>query len=121
MWIEEEVKPGNLSNGTVMAYQGAVGRIKQFPIGSRKLKTVTSEHLQMFFDLLSFGGTNADGTKVKPISKGYMRQFSAVMQGAFRFAVFPKRLIRFGHCTSCLFDNSSVKLCKARHAVPFVP
>ena len=37
-----------------MAYQGAVGRIKQFPIGSRKLKTVTSEHLQAFFDLLSF-------------------------------------------------------------------
>lgn len=33
--------------------------------------------------------------KVKPISKGYMRQFSAVMQGAFRFAVFPKRLITF--------------------------
>ena len=29
--------------------------------------------------------------------------------------------IRFGHCTSCLFDNSSVKLCKTRHAVPFVP
>ena len=29
--------------------------------------------------------------------------------------------IRFRHCTSCLFDNSSVKLCKARHAVPFVP
>lgn len=95
MWIEEEVKPGNLSNGTVMAYQGAVGRIKQFPIGSRKLKTVTTEHLQTFFDLLSFGGTNADGTEVKPISKGYMRQFSAVMQGAFRFAVFPKRLLTF--------------------------
>ena len=87
MWIEEEVKPGNLSNGTVMAYQGAVGRIKQFPIGSRKLKTVTSEHLQAFFDLLSFGGANADGTEVKPISKGYMRQFSAVMQGALRIAV----------------------------------
>lgn len=45
MWIEEEVKPGNLSNGTVMAYQGAAGRIKQFPIGSRKLKSITSEHL----------------------------------------------------------------------------
>ena len=95
MWIEEEVKPGNLSNGTVMAYQGAVGRIKQFPIGSRKLKTVASEHLQAFFDLLAFGGTNTDGTEVNPISKGYMRQFSAVMQGAFRFAVFPKRLLTF--------------------------
>ena len=26
--------------------------------------------------------------------------------------------IRFGQCTSCLFDNSSVKLCK--HDTPFV-
>ena len=53
---KQEVKPGNLSNGTVMAYQGTEGRIKQIPVGSRKLKTVTSEHLQTFFDLLSFKG-----------------------------------------------------------------
>ena len=26
-WVEEELKPGNLSNGTVMAYQGTVNRI----------------------------------------------------------------------------------------------
>ena len=95
MWIEEEVKPGNLSNGTVTVYQVAVGRIKRFPIGSRKLNTVTPEHLQAFFDLLSFGGIGADGTKVKPIGKGYMLHFSAVLQGAFRFAVFPKRLLTF--------------------------
>ena len=56
MWVEEELKPGSLSNGTVSAYQGTVGRIKQFPIGERKLKTVTPEHLQSFLDLLSFGG-----------------------------------------------------------------
>ena len=41
LWVEEELKPGNLSNGTVMAYQGTVSRIKQHPIGSRKLKSVT--------------------------------------------------------------------------------
>ena len=28
MWIDEEVKPGNLSNGTVMAYEGTIRRIK---------------------------------------------------------------------------------------------
>ena len=95
MWVEEELKPGSLSNGTVSAYQGTVGRIKQFPIGERKLKTVTPEHLQSFLDLLSFGGMDANGKEVKPISKGYMRLFSAVLQGAFRFAVFPKRLITF--------------------------
>ena len=26
MWVEEELKPGNLSNGTVMAYMGTVNR-----------------------------------------------------------------------------------------------
>ena len=49
LWVEEELKPGNLSNGTVMAYTGTVGRIKQYPIGGRKVKTVTPEHLQAFF------------------------------------------------------------------------
>ena len=95
MWVEEELKPGNLSNGTVMSYQGTVNRIKQHPIGNRKLKTVTADHLQAYIDFLSFGGTNPDGTTAKALSKGYLRLFSAVLQGAFRFAVFPKRLITF--------------------------
>ena len=95
LWVEEELKPGNLSNGTVMSYQGTVNRIKQHPIGNRKLKTVTADHLQAYIDFLSFGGTNPDGTTAKALSKGYLRLFSAVLQGAFRFAVFPKRLIAF--------------------------
>lgn len=95
MWVEEELKPGSLSNGTVMAYQGTVNRIKQHPISNRKLKTVTADHLQAYMDFLSFGGTNPDGATAKALSKGYLRLFSAVLQGAFRFAVFPKRLITF--------------------------
>ena len=95
MWVEEELKPGNRSNGTVMAYQGTVNRIKQHPIGNRKLKSVTADHLQAYIDFLSFGGTNPDGTQAKALRKGYLRLFSAVLQGAFRFAVFPKRLISF--------------------------
>ena len=86
MWVEEELKPGNLSNGTVMSYVGTVARIKKHPIAQRKLKTVTADHLQAYMDLLSFGGKNPDGTTAK---------FSAVLQGAFRFAVFPKKLITF--------------------------
>lgn len=37
IWVEEELKPSNLSNGTVMSYMGTVSRIKTYPIGSRKL------------------------------------------------------------------------------------
>ena len=77
------------------AYTAAVKKIKKYPIGSRRLKTVIADHLQAFIDFMSYGGTNPDGTISPPMSKGYMLQFSAVLQGAFRFAVFPKRLITF--------------------------
>ena len=95
IWVEEELKPGSLSNGTVMAYIGTVNRIKQHPIGKRKLKTVTADHLQSYMDFLSFGGTNPDGSPAKAMSVGYIRLYSAVLQNSFRFAVYPKRLISF--------------------------
>ena len=44
---------------------------------------------------VGLGGTNPDGTTAKALSKGYLRLFSTVLQGAFRFAVFPKKLITF--------------------------
>ena len=90
IWVDEDLKPGNLSNGTVMAYQSVVQCIKKHPIASRKLKTITAEHLQAYIDLMSFGGTST-----KPLSKGYMRLVSAVLKRAFRFAVFPKKFIAF--------------------------
>ena len=94
MWAEEELKTGTLSNGTVENYLQAISRIKQHPVSKRKLKTVTSEHLQQFMDLLTFGGTV--GTFVsKGYSKDYIHSFSAVLQQSFRFAVFPKHLITF--------------------------
>ncbi len=45
-------------------------------------------------DLLVFGGTEGDFTS-NGFSKNYMGSYSAVLHGAFRFAVFPKQLITF--------------------------
>ena len=95
IWAEEELKTGTLSNGTVQNYLGAITNIKKHPISERKLKNVTSEHLQAFFDLLSFGGTYPDGSERKGYSKDYIRSFSAVLQQSFRFAVSPKQYITF--------------------------
>lgn len=93
IWVNEELKPGSLSNGTVTAYQGVVDRIKQSPLGKRKLKTITADHLQTFIDRLSFGWTDVNGQTTAPLSKGYIRLYVAVLQHSFRFAVFPKRLV----------------------------
>ena len=95
MWAEEELKPGPLSNGTVGNYLDTIGRIKKHPIGNRKLKTVTYEHLQAYMDFLSFGGQRPDGTTAKPLAVNSIRAYSAVLKAAFRFAVLPKRLISF--------------------------
>ena len=95
MWAEEELKVGTLSNGTVENYLGAIRCIKKHPIAERKLKSVTAEHLQTFLDLLTFGGEFPDGKVRKGYSKDYIHSFSAVLQQAFRFAVFPKQLITF--------------------------
>ena len=93
LWVEEELKPGNRQQwyGNVLSGNGQPYQTAP----DRKLKTVTADHLQAYIDFLSFGGTNPDGTTAKALSKGYLRLFSAVLQGAFRFAVFPKRLITF--------------------------
>lgn len=53
MWVEEELKPGSLSNGTVTAYEGTVSRIKKHPIGKRKLKTIKAEHLQDYMQCIA--------------------------------------------------------------------
>ena len=60
LWVEEDLKPGNLSNGTVMAYQSTAERIKKHPIADRKLKSITMEHLQAYVDYLCFGGKSPD-------------------------------------------------------------
>ena len=65
VWAEEELKTGTLSNGTVENYLGTIRNIKKHPLAERKLKNVTSEHLQSFFDLLSFGGVHPDGKERK--------------------------------------------------------
>lgn len=95
IWAEEELKPGPLSNGTVSQYLDTIRRIKKHPIGNRKLKTVTYEHLQAYMDFLNFGGKWPDGTTAKALAVNSIRAYSAVLRSAFRFAVMPKRLIAF--------------------------
>ena len=95
VWVDEELKVSSLSNNTVTLYLGVVKIIKRHPLSKRKLRTVISEHMQEFMDYLSFGGTAPDGTEAKPLSIDRIHSFSAVLQRAFRYAVFPKQYISF--------------------------
>lgn len=59
------------------------------------MRTIKADHLQEYMDFLSFDGTYPDGTPAKALCVGSIRQYSAVLQNSFRFAVFPKKLITF--------------------------
>ncbi len=91
-WVEEDLKTGTLSNGTVHHYQYLASRLKKHPLGKRKLKTITSEHLQELVDLLTFGGECGD-FKSKGYVKDAVTSYTSVLNHAFKFAVFPKRFL----------------------------
>lgn len=87
IWMEE-LKISNKSNGTLMLYQGVVNRIKQNRIGRTRLRSITSDALQQYVDALCFGSEDT-----RMLSAGYVRVYQAVLQGAFRYAVFPGKLL----------------------------
>ena len=95
MWMNEELFPSKRSNGTARSYINTANRVKKHAIGKRKLKSITAEHLQKFFDALSSPQKLSDGTMSKGLCSGSLNVYAAVMRGAFRFAVFPKQLITF--------------------------
>ena len=68
------IKTGTLSNGTVENYLGTIRNIKKHPLAERKLKNVTSEHLQSFFDLLPSGSSSRRKER-KGYSKDYIHSF----------------------------------------------
>ena len=94
-WAEEELKTGSLANGTVELYLHSIKRTKLHPISKRKLSTITSEHLQAFLDLVTFGGKEGDFDAKKGYKKDYANTYSAILNHAFRYAVFPKKYITF--------------------------
>lgn len=79
IWIDEELTPSKRSNGTERSYLNTANRIKQHSIGKRKLKTITAEHLQKFFDSLSSAQPLSNGKKSKPLSAGSLNVYAAVM------------------------------------------
>ena len=94
-WAEEELKTGPLANGTVQLYLHSIKRMHKHPINNRKLSTVTSEHLQGLMDLVTFGGKEGDFDAKNGYKKDYANTYHAILNQAFRYAVFPKKYITF--------------------------
>lgn len=105
IWIEEDLMTGSKSNGTVELYQNIAKVIKRHPICRRKLSSITSEHLQKFMDQVAFGGKEGDFDSHEGYKKSYAKKPMAVLNHAFRFAVFPKKYISYNPMQYVVLHN----------------
>lgn len=108
IWIDEDLKTGSMSNGTVELYQNIVKVIKRHPLCDRRLSDITSEHLQMFMDQVSLGGKSGDFDSGDGYAPGYAKKPYAVLNHAFRFAVFPKKFISYNPMQYVVIHNRSI-------------
>ena len=70
-------------------------KMLRHPISNRKLSTITSEHLQKFMDQLIYGGKEGDFNSHGGYCHDHANKYSAILNHAFHFAVFPKKYITF--------------------------
>ncbi len=107
-WVNEDLKTGSLSNGTVELYQSVAMIIKRHPISSLVLTDVTSEDLQEFMDQLSFGSNKSSFNSCDGYKPSYVKIPYTVLNHAFRFAVFPKKYILYNPMQYVVIHKRSI-------------
>lgn len=110
IWIEEDLKAGSMSNGTVELYQNIAKVIKRHPICDRKLSSITSEDLQRFMDQVTFGGREGNFDSHDGYKDEYAKKPLTVLNHAFRFAVFPKKYIKFNPMQYVVIHRRSINV-----------
>lgn len=95
VWLEDETQSTTLSNGTISLYTIIVGQLKQFPICSQRLHSITSSQLQTLMDLIVLGGTFPDGNIRPGYSTTYSRAFSTILKSSFEYAIFPMQALNY--------------------------
>ena len=117
--------------------KGQEGNLPPFPVDClptvlRDYVRAVAEHSQTAVDMAAVIGLGVlavclQGKYVVEGTPGYLRSFSAVLQGAFKFAVFPKRLISFNPMQYVVFrvKKDEVDLFAGEdeeaEAVPIIP
>ncbi len=93
-WHSHILKEATFSLGTMNNYSSVIKTIKCMPISKMPIETIDTHDLQIVFDSLVTGYVRLDGTFVSGYSHSHILAFSAVLQGAFRYAVYPCKMIQ---------------------------
>ena len=93
-WHSHMLKEETFSIGTMNNYSSVIKTLKCMPISKIPVEEIATQDLQLLFDSLVTGYLRMDGTFVSGYSHSHILAFSAVLQGAFRYAVYPCKMIQ---------------------------
>lgn len=95
MWYADEVEHSALTTNGRNDYRNVLRQIREHPLGATKLRNVTVEQLQAYVDEKYFGAFDEDGRQLKhAYSESHMRKQFHVLEHMFKYAVYPKQLMR---------------------------
>ncbi len=95
MWYNAEIENSNLTTNGKYGYKNVINNIHNNPFSQIKLKDLTIEDIQEYVDGLYFGVYDNEGNQIaKPYAKATMRKFFLVLNNMFKYAVYPKKLLR---------------------------
>lgn len=94
-WWESEVENSDMASNSRTGLQAAIKHIKKEELGSRKLRDLTIEDIQAYVDLKSYGKFDERGNRtVRAYAESTLRKHFSVLNGMFKYAVYPKRYLR---------------------------
>ncbi len=94
-WYAVEIDPSSRASTTRDSYRNVMNHIREHHIGSIPLKDVTVDALQAYVDEKYYGEYDADGREIKhAYSESTMKEEFVVLNGIFKFAVYPKEYIK---------------------------
>lgn len=95
MWYEAEIANSDLTTNGKYGYKNTINNIHNNPFSEIQLTDLQIEDIQEYVDGLYFGFYDEDGNQIaKPYATATMRKFFLVLNNMFKFAVYPKKLLR---------------------------
>lgn len=95
IWYQDCVVYSNRQYGTCLDIKNVIRHIKEHSLGKQALKELTPDIIQRYIDDKYFGTTDEDGAVItKGLSESSLRSQFSVLNPIFKYAVYPKRLLR---------------------------
>lgn len=94
-WWSSEIENSTMASNSRNGLKNAMKHIARHPLGAVKLRNLTIEDIQRYVDFKTYGAFDENGNRiVKAYAESTLRKHFSVLNGMFKYAVYPKKYLR---------------------------